>query len=133
MKSRKSNREFHMRLKHLMAGVSLASAMAMSPAFAQSTLVYCSEGSPEGFDPALYTAGTTFDASVAASTEAVTWKRDSAVLSALGKRHRCCRSGSDCSGRTSCPASPGRMRVPSDTEINGISSMLDSRIADRVL
>ena len=26
------------------------------------TLVYCSEGSPEGFDPALYTAGTTFDA-----------------------------------------------------------------------
>jgi len=28
-----------------------------------STLVYCSEGSPEGFDPALYTAGTTFDAS----------------------------------------------------------------------
>ncbi|WP_406648997.1 ABC transporter substrate-binding protein [Aliisedimentitalea scapharcae] len=28
-----------------------------------STLVYCSEGSPEGFDPALFTAGTTFDAS----------------------------------------------------------------------
>ena len=27
------------------------------------TLVYCSEGSPEGFDPGLYTAGTTFDAS----------------------------------------------------------------------
>ncbi|MBJ3778378.1 ABC transporter substrate-binding protein [Acuticoccus mangrovi] len=31
-------------------------------AYAQ-TLVYCSEGSPEGFDPAPYTAGTTFDAS----------------------------------------------------------------------
>ena len=27
------------------------------------TLVFCSEGSPEGFTPALYTAGTTFDAS----------------------------------------------------------------------
>ena len=27
------------------------------------TLVFCSEGSPEGFNPALYTAGTTFDAS----------------------------------------------------------------------
>lgn len=27
------------------------------------TLVYCSEGSPEGFTPALYTSGTTFDAS----------------------------------------------------------------------
>jgi dipeptide transport system substrate-binding protein len=26
------------------------------------TLVYCSEGSPEGFDPAPWTAGTTFDA-----------------------------------------------------------------------
>lgn len=31
--------------------------------FAQAkTLVYCSEGSPEGFQPTLYTAGTTFDA-----------------------------------------------------------------------
>ncbi|MFK7892901.1 MAG: ABC transporter substrate-binding protein, partial [Granulosicoccus sp.] len=30
---------------------------------AQNTLFYCSEGSPEGFDPALYTSGTTFDAS----------------------------------------------------------------------
>lgn len=28
-----------------------------------SNFVYCSEGSPEGFDPALYTSGTTFDAS----------------------------------------------------------------------
>ena len=27
------------------------------------TFVYCSEASPEGFDPGLYTAGTTFDAS----------------------------------------------------------------------
>jgi len=27
------------------------------------TLVYCSEGSPEGFNPAFYTSGTTFDAS----------------------------------------------------------------------
>ena len=34
-----------------------------STAFAQKTLVFCSEGSPEGFYPALYTAGTTFDAS----------------------------------------------------------------------
>ena len=31
--------------------------------FAAKTLVYCSEGSPEGFTPAFYTAGTTFDAS----------------------------------------------------------------------
>ncbi|MFD2741307.1 ABC transporter substrate-binding protein [Sulfitobacter aestuarii] len=37
-------------------------ALGASAASAQS-LVYCSEGSPEGFDPALYTSGTTFDAS----------------------------------------------------------------------
>ncbi len=40
----------------------LAAAMAMSGAVHAQTLVYCSEGSPEGFDPALYTSGTTFDA-----------------------------------------------------------------------
>ncbi|MGU9961684.1 MAG: ABC transporter substrate-binding protein [Candidatus Puniceispirillales bacterium WSBS_2018_MAG_OTU23] len=41
-----------------------AAAMAMTASAASAqTLVYCSEGSPEGFDPALFTAGTTFDAS----------------------------------------------------------------------
>jgi dipeptide transport system substrate-binding protein len=45
-------------------GLGLAFATALtSPAFAAKTLVYCSEGSPEGFNPQLYTAGTTFDAS----------------------------------------------------------------------
>jgi dipeptide transport system substrate-binding protein len=37
--------------------------LAMAGAASAQTLVYCSEGSPEGFDPALYTSGTTFDAS----------------------------------------------------------------------
>ncbi|MBW3096561.1 ABC transporter substrate-binding protein [Pseudohoeflea coraliihabitans] len=43
----------------------LASTMLLSVIAAGAhakTLVYCSEGSPEGFDPALYTSGTTFDA-----------------------------------------------------------------------
>lgn len=46
-----------------------ATALTFSSTFAPitaaqaKTLVYCSEGSPEGFDTALYTAGTTFDAS----------------------------------------------------------------------
>jgi len=40
----------------------LAATMFCGAASAK-TLVYCSEGSPQGFDPALYTAGTTFDAS----------------------------------------------------------------------
>jgi dipeptide transport system substrate-binding protein len=45
----------------LMAVTALATVMATSAW--SKTLVYCSEGSPEGFDPAIYTAGTTFDAS----------------------------------------------------------------------
>ncbi|MBD1547369.1 ABC transporter substrate-binding protein [Roseibium aggregatum] len=48
-------------LKAALLGASLA-VVAATGASAK-TLVYCSEGSPEGFDPALYTAGTTFDAS----------------------------------------------------------------------
>lgn len=38
-------------------------ADAGSGAKAAKTLIYCSEGSPAGFDPAQYTAGTDFDAS----------------------------------------------------------------------
>jgi dipeptide transport system substrate-binding protein len=45
-------------------GLALATALT-TPALAK-TLVYCSEGSPEGFNPQLYTAGTTFDASARA-------------------------------------------------------------------
>ena len=40
-----------------------AAAALLGSAVSASTLVYCSEGSPEGFDPALFTSGTTFDAS----------------------------------------------------------------------
>jgi dipeptide transport system substrate-binding protein len=42
--------------------LALAVFLAAGGAMAK-TLVYCSEGSPEGFNPSLYTAGTTFDAS----------------------------------------------------------------------
>ncbi|MGQ7791296.1 ABC transporter substrate-binding protein [Faunimonas sp. B44] len=52
---------FNRTLKAAMIGASLAALSA--GAASAKTLVYCSEGSPEGFDPALYTAGTTFDAS----------------------------------------------------------------------
>lgn len=45
----------------LLAATALISVIATSAW--SKTLVYCSEGSPEGFDPSLYTAGTTFDAS----------------------------------------------------------------------
>ncbi|MCP4469793.1 MAG: ABC transporter substrate-binding protein [Gammaproteobacteria bacterium] len=41
-----------------------AAAIALFATTVQAkTLVFCSEGSPEGFTPSLYTAGTTFDAS----------------------------------------------------------------------
>jgi len=41
-----------------------AGLLASAPfAHAASNLVFCSEGSPAGFDPALYTSGTDFDAS----------------------------------------------------------------------
>ncbi|KAB0679861.1 ABC transporter substrate-binding protein [Aureimonas leprariae] len=49
------------RLTALLAASVLA--LTLGSAASAKTLVYCSEGSPEGFDPGLYTAGTTFDAS----------------------------------------------------------------------
>ncbi|GKW38668.1 dipeptide ABC transporter periplasmic-binding protein DppA [Pectobacterium carotovorum] len=38
-------------------------AMSVAAGVQAKTLVYCSEGSPEGFNPQLFTSGTTFDAS----------------------------------------------------------------------
>ena len=56
---------FPLKRNLLMASVAVAFSLAygMAPGSAEAkTLVYCSEGSPEGFNPALFTAGTTFDA-----------------------------------------------------------------------
>ena len=50
------------RLFTLAAGAALSLVLATAQAQAEKTLVYCSEGSPEGFQPAFYTSGTTFDA-----------------------------------------------------------------------
>ncbi|WP_280139094.1 ABC transporter substrate-binding protein [Pseudovibrio sp. POLY-S9] len=49
--------------KSLLLGGSLFAAAVVAGPVMAKTLVYCSEGSPEGFTPSLYTAGTTFDAS----------------------------------------------------------------------
>lgn len=48
-------------MKSLLAATALVTALS-GAAYAK-TLVYCSEGSPESFDPAPFTSGTTFDAS----------------------------------------------------------------------
>lgn len=45
------------------AVVGMALAVGFASPLAAKTLVYCSEASPEGFNAALYSAGTTFDAS----------------------------------------------------------------------
>jgi dipeptide transport system substrate-binding protein len=50
--------------KKLLAAFCGASMLLMGAASVQAkTLVFCSEGSPEGFNPAFMTAGTSFDAS----------------------------------------------------------------------
>lgn len=38
-------------------------AMTVAASVQAKTPVYCSEGSPEGFNPQLFTSGTTYDAS----------------------------------------------------------------------
>jgi dipeptide transport system substrate-binding protein len=48
------------RLAAMIAGAALSAMLTVSAT--AKTLVYCSEGSPEGFTLAFYTSGTTFDA-----------------------------------------------------------------------
>jgi len=49
--------------KLLASALGLGLVLGLGAGAHAKTLVYCSEGSPEGFNPAFYTAGTTFDAS----------------------------------------------------------------------
>jgi dipeptide transport system substrate-binding protein len=46
----------------LAAALPLAAGLGSGSAQAKGTLVYCSEGSPEGFQPQFFSTGTTFDA-----------------------------------------------------------------------
>ncbi len=46
----------------LLATVALGALVMAGPAAAKGTLVYCSEGSPENFNPQINTTGTSFDA-----------------------------------------------------------------------
>lgn len=48
-----------------------------APAYAAKTLVYCSEGSPENFTPALNTTGTSFDAARPVYNQLVEFERGS--------------------------------------------------------
>ncbi len=44
------------------AAMGVAAALGLAGVAHAKTFVFCSEGSPEGFNPSLYTSGTTFDA-----------------------------------------------------------------------
>jgi dipeptide transport system substrate-binding protein len=53
-----------MDMKSKLTTLALAmAALTVSSTVAAKTLVYCSEGSPENFNPQLYTSGTSVDAS----------------------------------------------------------------------
>jgi dipeptide transport system substrate-binding protein len=49
-------------IRKLSFAAALLAATVLTGAANAKTFVFCSEGSPEGFDPGLFTAGTTFDA-----------------------------------------------------------------------
>jgi len=50
--------------RHLLAaGLGLAAAMGLAAAAQAKPLIFCSEGSPENFYPAINVTGTSFDAS----------------------------------------------------------------------
>ena len=51
-----------MKFNKLLGAALLASSMLVAGAANAKTLVYCSEGSPENFTPAINTTGTSFDA-----------------------------------------------------------------------
>jgi len=55
-------RRFAARRRRLRMALAVSLALSCSAVAAKGTLVYCSEGSPEGFQPQFFTTGTTFDA-----------------------------------------------------------------------
>ena len=63
----------------LLAGAALALVAVFSPAGAK-TLVYCSEGSPENFNPMINTTGTTFDANQPIYNRLIQFKHGSTDL-----------------------------------------------------
>src|SRR5271163_60772 len=57
------------------AGVGLAALLASAGWASAKTFVYCSEGSPENFTPAINDTGTSFDAARPAFDQLVEFKR----------------------------------------------------------
>ena len=57
-----NNDEVMMRKNAILQALLTAGLIASAPLASAANLVFCSEGSPAGFDPGLYTTGTDFDA-----------------------------------------------------------------------
>jgi dipeptide transport system substrate-binding protein len=75
-------------VKFIIVGTALALSLGLANTANSKTLVYCSEASPEGFDPARYTSGSTFDASSKTIyNRLVEYKRGSTeIVAALAER-----------------------------------------------
>jgi dipeptide transport system substrate-binding protein len=79
-------------IKTLLAATALIAVMA-GGAYAK-TVVYCSEGSPEGFDPGLYEGGTTLDVNIATYEGLVKFKLGSTeVEPALAEKWEISKDG----------------------------------------
>src|SRR5579875_2788825 len=74
--------ESGMRRRTIVAAVALSVLMPFAAAQAK-TLVYCSEGSPEGWNPMLFTTGTTFDANRPIYEQLVTFKQGTTEVQPL--------------------------------------------------
>ncbi len=59
----------------ILIGLGLAAMLLGSTAASAKTLVYCSEGSPENFSPAINTTGTSFDVAIPIYDELVEFER----------------------------------------------------------
>jgi len=60
-----------------MIGVTAAAVLLSTTAISAKTLVYCSEGSPENFTPAMNTTGTSLDAARPVYSQLVQFERGS--------------------------------------------------------
>ncbi len=82
-------------LRKTTLGFTVLAALYVEPAVAAKTLVFCSEGSPEGFNPQFYTTGTTFDASSRpAYNRLVEFERGTThIVPALAERWEISRDG----------------------------------------
>ena len=67
------------------AGVALAALLAGAGFASAKTLVYCSEGSPENFTPAINTTGTSFDAARPVYNRLTEFKRGTTDVAASPK------------------------------------------------